>query len=204
MASRPASSSRLAITPSAIPRGDWPWANRGDAVPAPPGALYQAIAEAGIDTQAAKVGGPPIENVAIDEEGEKTFARLSGLATLLGLGLAWWSLRSVRLTLIVFVCSFMSAFPGAGHRLLDQQEMDAVMMAMPTLVYVLAVSGSVHIINYYRDAVPRRGYTGRPGAHPGPRLEACGLVQRDDLDRPGLALHQRPGWIEKFSIRPSA
>jgi predicted RND superfamily exporter protein len=128
----------------------------------PPGALYQAIAEAGIDVKEAKVGGPPIENVAIDEEGEKTFARLSGLATLLGLALAWWSLRSVRLTLIVFVCAFMSSFVALAIVYLTGEKMDAVMMAMPTLVYVLAVSGSVHIINYYRDAVKEGGFMGAP------------------------------------------
>ncbi len=42
--------------------------------------------------------------MAIDEEGERTLVRLAGLSGLLGLGLAWWSLRSVLLTAIVFAC----------------------------------------------------------------------------------------------------
>ena len=30
--------------------------------------------------------------------------------------------------------------------------MDAILMSMPSLVYVLALSSAVHIVNYYRDA----------------------------------------------------
>ena len=36
------------------------------------------------------------------------------------------------------------------------------MMSMPALVYVLGISGSVHLINYYREAVDEHGLIGAP------------------------------------------
>ncbi len=37
---------------------------------------------------------------------------------------------------------------------------DAVLMSMPALVYVLGLSGAVHIVNYYREAVEEEGVEG--------------------------------------------
>ncbi|MCH8924130.1 MAG: MMPL family transporter, partial [Planctomycetes bacterium] len=34
---------------------------------------------------------------------------------------------------------------------------DAILMSMPSLVYVLAISGAIHIVNYYHDAVEQDG-----------------------------------------------
>jgi hypothetical protein len=70
----------------------------------PPGVLRRLIAKAGIADADLHLGGPPVDNISIDEEGEKTLVRLAGFSGLIGLGLAWWSLRSVVLTLIVFFC----------------------------------------------------------------------------------------------------
>ncbi len=123
----------------------------------PPGALRQLIELAGISADDLHMGGPPIDNVAIDEEGEKTLVRLAGLSGLLGLFLAWWSLRSVLLTVIVFSCGVLSAATSLGIVWLTGQNMDAILMSMPSLVYVLAISGAVHLINYYRDAVRNGG-----------------------------------------------
>lgn len=119
--------------------------------------LYKALDMAGVARSEVRLGGPPIDNISIDEEGEKTLLRLAGLAGLLGIGLAYWSLRSVWMTMLVFMCGILSAavslamVPLLGHR------MDAILMSMPALIYVLAVSGAVHIINYYRQAVMEHG-----------------------------------------------
>ncbi|MEM6980763.1 MAG: MMPL family transporter, partial [Planctomycetota bacterium] len=37
---------------------------------------------------------------------------------------------------------------------------DAILLSMPSLVYVLGLSGSIHVINYYRDEVRLRGRDG--------------------------------------------
>lgn len=126
------------------------------------GLLYDLFAECGIKADEVHCGGPPIDNVAIDEEGERTLIRLAGLSGLLGLGLAWWSLRSIKLTAIVFACGILAAALGLAFVWVTGEKMDAVLLSMPSLVYVLAISGAVHIVNYYREAVAEGGLVGAP------------------------------------------
>lgn len=123
----------------------------------PPGVLRRLIAKAGIEDSELHLGGPPVDNIAIDEEGEKTLVRLAGLSGLLGLFLAWWSLRSIILTWIVFSCSVTSAAAALAIIWACGETVDAIVLSMPSLVYVLAMSGSVHFINYYKDAVRHGG-----------------------------------------------
>ena len=119
--------------------------------------MFQAIFKVGLTEDEIRLGGPPVDNVAIDEEGQRTLVRLAGLAGLLGIGLAYWSLRSVRMTAIVFMCGIISAAMSLAAVPLTGQRMDAILMSMPALIYVLAVSGSIHIINYYRQAAAEEG-----------------------------------------------
>jgi len=126
------------------------------------GELFDILEDCSIEPDSARLGGPPVDNVAIDEEGERTLIRLAGLAGLLGLGLAWFSLRSIKLTLIVFACGILSAAGGLAAIWLSGGQTDAVVLSMPALVYVLAISGAVHLINYYHEAVEEHGLVGAP------------------------------------------
>lgn len=120
--------------------------------------MFEAIESAGITEEQIRLGGPPVDNNAIDEEGERSLVRLAGLAGLLGLTLSWYSLRSIRMTLIVFTCGILSAALSLAIVRWSGASMDAILMSMPALIYVLGVSGSVHITNYYRQAVIHHGY----------------------------------------------
>jgi uncharacterized protein len=126
----------------------------------PPGVLRRQIAAAGIEIDSLHLGGPPVDNISIDEEGERTLIRLAGLSGLLGLFLAWWSLRSVMLTAVVFFCGVLSAATALAIIWLTGETVDAIVLSMPSLVYVLAISSSVHLVNYYRDAVQEGGEEG--------------------------------------------
>jgi uncharacterized protein len=129
----------------------------------PEGVLFQKLRQCGIAPDLVHLGGPPVDNVAIDEEGERTLVRLGVLAGLVGLVLAGWSLRSVRLTMIVFACGLLSAAGSLAAVWLVGQTTDAILMSMPALVYVLAISGAVHLVNYYRGEVEAGGLRGAPG-----------------------------------------
>lgn len=126
----------------------------------PPGVLHRLIDTAGIPLADVRMGGPPVDNNAIDEEGERTLIRLAGLSGLFGLGLAWWSLRSILLTLIVFSCGLISAATSLAIVGMTGQNLDAILMSMPSLVYVLAISGAVHFVNYYRESIHSGGLYG--------------------------------------------
>lgn len=126
----------------------------------PPGVLRRLVAQVGISPEELRLGGPPVDNISIDEEGEKTLVRLAGYAGLLGIFLAWWSLRSIILTWIVFSCAVISAAASLAMIWIFGQTVDAIVLSMPSLVYVLAMSGSVHFINYYREEVRSGGVKG--------------------------------------------
>ncbi len=138
-----------------VANGSLPWQRK-------PGILWEALEQCGIPKESVHIGGPPVENVAIDEEGGRTIARLGWISGLLGLALAWWSLRSIRLTAIVFACGILSAAAGLAAVYWSGHTMDAVLMSMPSLLYVLAISGSVHLVNYYRESIKEHGLEGAP------------------------------------------
>jgi predicted RND superfamily exporter protein len=109
-----------------------------------------------------KLGGPAVDNVAIDEEGQITLVRLVGLSVLIGLILSWVSFRSVQVTIMVFMVGGISAVTSLSIVWWVGSSVDAVLMSMPSVVYVLGISGAVHIVNYYRDAVESNGLEGAP------------------------------------------
>lgn len=131
----------------------------------PMGQLEELAKQAGVPLDKLRLGGPPVDNVSIDEEGERTLARLVSFSVVLGLGLSYFCLRSIKLTIMVFFVGGISAVTSlslvwwtAGTFIwwLDPTT-DAVMMSMPAVVYVLGLSGAIHIVNYYRDVVKENG-----------------------------------------------
>jgi predicted RND superfamily exporter protein len=119
-----------------------------------------ASEECGIGPDEIRLGGPPVDNVAIDVEGERTLFRLAGLSAIVGLGISFLCLRSLRLTAIVFWVALLAAGVGLALVYFTGATCDAILLSMPSLVYVLAMSGSIHIINYYHDAIRERGLEG--------------------------------------------
>ncbi|NQU22180.1 MAG: MMPL family transporter [Candidatus Nealsonbacteria bacterium] len=174
-------------------------------------------AECRIDVEAGELhmGGPPVDNVAIDIEGERTLMRLAGLSAVVGLGVSWLCFRSVRLTFLVFFCAILAAglgmagvhFTGLLAPALGMKEIgarygtcDAILLSMPSLVYVLAISGSVHIINYYHDSVREYGLEGAPERALRQGLVPCALAAFTTSLGLGslLASHLIP--IQKFGV----
>ena len=79
--------------------------------------------------------------------------RLVGLSVLVGVVLSWLSFHSVAVTVMVFFVGGVSAFASLSFVYWSGQSVDAVLMSMPSLVYVLGLSGAVHIVNYYRESL---------------------------------------------------
>ncbi len=119
-----------------------------------------AIGECGITADNLHMGGPPCDNVAIDEEGTNTLLKLASLSLIIGVSLAYLSFGSIRIAAMLFFVGGVSAISSLAYVWFGGQTMDAILMSMPSLVYVLGLSSAVHIVNYYRDAChefgPRR------------------------------------------------
>ncbi len=128
---------------------------------APPPFSWLA-ASAPLPSPMLRIGGPPVDNVAIDEEGTITLVRLIGYSLALGLGLSYILLRSIRLMMMVFFVGGTSAMASLGLVWWGAASVDAILLTMPSLVYVLGMAGAIHIVNYYRDAAIESGPDGAP------------------------------------------
>ncbi len=110
-----------------------------------------------------RLGGSPVDNMAIDEEGTVTLVRLVGYSVLVGIVLSYLCFRSVKITVMVFVVGGSAAMLSMSVVGWTHGRVDAILMSMPSLVYVLGLSGAIHVINYYRDEVRTRGTRGAAG-----------------------------------------
>ncbi len=118
--------------------------------------------ELGLPRHRVRMGGPPVDNVAISTEGEKTLMWLLGPAGLVGVSLAFWCLRSVRLTTMVFCAALYAAAVSLAIVYYTGGTMNAILLTMPAVVYVAGISGAIHFANYYRDSAVEGGIEGAP------------------------------------------
>ena len=120
--------------------------------------------ECAVKPEALHMGGPPVDNVALDESGESSLFRLAGISAAVGLLVAWWCLRIPKLIFLVFSTGIYSAMLSLAIVYYTGTTMNAILLTMPTLVYVAAISGAIHLTNYYREAVEHEGVRVAPGA----------------------------------------
>ena len=106
------------------------------------------------------LGGPPVDNVALNDEGQRTIFRLAALCAVIGSTIALLCLRSIRLTCFVFWIACLSAGCALAFVSLTGGTCDTILLSMPALVYVLGMSGAIHLINYYHDAIRESGLAG--------------------------------------------
>ena len=136
------------------------------------------------------MGGPPVDNVAIDLEGQKTLRQLAFFSALMGLGLSYWCMRQLYLTVLIIACAVYSAAISLSLVYFMGSSMDAILYTMPPVVYTASLSGAIHIINYYRNAVHDGGLGRRCRVRGQTSLGSVYFVRRHDGHRPGFALHE--------------
>ena len=108
------------------------------------------------------MAGDAVTNAAVDVESQRATDSLVGYSMLIALACAIFSLRNIKLVVVIFVAALFSAVlaqslvPALGGRV------NLVLVVMPVLIYVLALSAGVHLVNYYRDAIQESGLAGAP------------------------------------------
>jgi predicted RND superfamily exporter protein len=121
------------------------------------GEIRAAAAETGLSAHEVHLGGPAVVNDAIDQASSESLIRLAGLAAVVGLAITWLCFRSVRLTVIVVVIASYSAILSLAVVPLCGVALNAILITMVPLVYVAAMSGAIHLTNYYLESVRRVG-----------------------------------------------
>ncbi len=128
-----------------------------------------AVRECGIADTNVHMGGPPVDNVSIDKAGQQSVTILFALSLVVGGIVSWWSLRSPMLVTLVLASGVYSMFASLAVVWYSGYPVDAILLTMPSLVYVAATSGAIHLANYYRDQIAetgvREGAAGRAVHH---------------------------------------
>jgi hypothetical protein len=116
-----------------------------------------ATDECGIRGADIHMGGPPVDNVSIDKAGQTSVTILFGLSLVVGFFVSWWSLKSKALVAIVLASGVYSMFASLAIVWYSGYPVDAILLTMPSLVYVATTSGAIHLANYYRDQLAETG-----------------------------------------------
>jgi predicted RND superfamily exporter protein len=125
--------------------------------------IRQAAERAGVRREEVRLGGIPVVNAALNEESTRSLVRLAGVSGFLGLVIAWLCFRDLRLTMLVLAVGVYSAAASLAVVPLVGRPLNAVLITMVPLVYVTAVSGAIHLSNYYLDALQHGSRRRAPG-----------------------------------------
>lgn len=127
-------------------------------------AIRAAAIAVGIPDDSLHLGGRPVALVELNR-GVKAAAwnravpvyKLGGrsvllLSGLVGIALALYFLRSLKLGALVIGATYFATLLGVALVPLTGHSMNMVLLVMPTLLMVLALSGAIHVANYWRHA----------------------------------------------------
>lgn len=125
--------------------------------------IRQSAESIGVPRDAVRMGGIPVINAALNRESTNSLIRQAGISGLLGLIVAWFCFRDVRLTLLVLTIGVFSAAASLAVVPLTGVPLNAVLITMVPLVYVATVSGAIHLTNYYLAALEHSSPQKAPG-----------------------------------------
>lgn len=108
-------------------------------------------------------GGPPLLNAALDESSSKESARTFPLALGLSVIVLLLLFRSWRATLLASSCGALTVAATCGLMVVLQRPMNMVSAALPALLWVLSLAGTIHVLHEYR-CCRREGLDGRAAA----------------------------------------
>lgn len=98
------------------------------------------------------LGGPTADGAAIERESSRTLGTFLWMSVVLVFALTWFRMRDLPLSLLVIFFSGLCASTSLAIMHWTGGQMNLTMVMLPTLTFILGVSGSVHMVNYYRKA----------------------------------------------------
>jgi hypothetical protein len=121
------------------------------------GIRYDAIDETRNELH---LGGAPVANSELDVWSRDSLRRLLPIATAVCVVLTFVSLRSLGVGVVVLVTSYYSVLAAMALVSGTGASLNLLMVIIPSLVLVVGLSGSIHLVNYWRFALR----SGREGA----------------------------------------
>jgi len=118
------------------------------------GRLVAAAAEVtGLPPEELYLAGPIVDGYVIDIESMRSLRYFAVPSAILALLLCWLCLGSWRLTLVIVAAAMIGQLLVLALTYYLGYTMNAVLIILPALVFVLTVSAGVHLANYYFDQI---------------------------------------------------
>ena len=111
----------------------------------------QADEVSGLGRNALRVAGTVYESYAVDRAAEGSLKTLVAPSCFIGILLSWFCLRSIRAAVAVLIIAGVGQLLAIATVYYTGGKFSAVLIVLPTLVFMLTLSGAVHLMNYYRD-----------------------------------------------------
>lgn len=122
------------------------------------GLVYQlAESDFGIEASELKIGGPIADGAAVDMESKRSLDTYMWYTVLTVFLLAWLRMGDFRMAMTVMGFSLLCAGISLSVLHWTGGKMNLTMIMLPTLTFILGVSGCVHMANYYRSALQAGG-----------------------------------------------
>ena len=134
-----------------------------DAPRAAVAAAQDAARASAVPATSLHMGGPPVDNVAIDKEGERMLFKLMVLCGLVGWILTYWCMKNLQLTIMIFNGAVYASSLSLAIVKFSGGVVNSVLLTMPAVVYTSALSCGIHVVNYYRHTRIEQGLTGAAG-----------------------------------------
>ena len=97
--------------------------------------------------------GPVYDGYAVDFASQQTVNRWAPISSVIVFIVCVWSLRSLGLGAVVFVIATLAQALSLAMIYYSGGEMTALLVVLPPLIQVLAISGGIHFVNYSLESV---------------------------------------------------
>jgi predicted RND superfamily exporter protein len=119
-----------------------------------------AADECGLAAEELRLGGAAYDAFVMDIESDRSVRGYTIQAAVITIIVAWFCLRSLRMIVAIGLAAAYCRLLTMAIVYYTGAHLSAVLIVAPALVYVLTVSGSVHLANYYQDAAQEHGWRG--------------------------------------------
>ncbi|MBX3421682.1 MAG: MMPL family transporter [Pirellulaceae bacterium] len=124
--------------------------------------LTPLVRSLGIEPRDMVIAGEPYQTHIVDLYSRLSIQRFVPFSILLSMLVAWLCLRSWRLSLVVLALAGVGQLLGMALISATTGQMGAILIVVPTLLFMLTLSAAVHLVNYYVEC--RADGQGYPGA----------------------------------------
>ena len=157
-----------------------------------------------VEPQQLRLAGYLIETATLDNNALQTLYWLSAPSALIVILIAWPCLRGFRLSLLVWISAAYCQCLSLSMVYYLSGEINGMMTILPILILVIFVSSSVHMVNYYQDALETLGPVKAPGQAFAVGWFPCSLaVVTSAIGMGSLSLSDMPA-VRDFGIYAAA